>query len=78
MFGLSKANESSDFVFDLERELKDRQKERELKELLNSRIQSIKTAMRGGEDKEEYDKLGALLYGYSAMQKVFARVTRKK
>lgn len=79
MFDLTsgKGNKSEEFIFDLEKELKDEGKKAKIKDLLESRIQKLKSAMRGGEDKEQYDKLGTLLYGYAALQKVFNRISNK-
>lgn len=82
MFGLEgdkkrKAG-SQEFVFDLEMELKDPQKAKELKADIEKRIHHLKAVLRAGEEKEDYDKFGLLLLGYVALLKVVTRVTLKK
>lgn len=75
MFGLEKHKKSkfSEFVFELEKELKDPQKHKELKDRIEKRIQRIKEILRQGQDKEEFDSFGVLLHGYMSLLKVMAR-----
>ena len=78
MFGLENTKKKSEeFLFDLELDLKVAQKRNALKKKVESRIQEVKTTLRGGIDKKEYDLLGVVLHGYVAVQKVFSRVPTK-
>jgi hypothetical protein len=80
MFGLEdqKKKKMEPFVFDLEKELKDPKKHRELKQKVEARIQQIKTILKSGESKEEFDMLGVLLHGYTSLLKVMARCLTTK
>ncbi|MEM1283484.1 MAG: DUF5398 domain-containing protein [Chlamydiota bacterium] len=76
MFGLEnkKSDDTpSEFVFDLEKDLKDQKKNRELKKLTEERIQKIKTTLRSGSVKDEFDQYGVLLHGYTSLLKVLMR-----
>ena len=76
MYGLEK-NPAKKFDFDLEKEIKD--KPTRLKEILEKaeqRIQAIKQQLREGSGEKEFDQLGILLHGYSALQKVIKKVAK--
>lgn len=79
MFGLEdqKKKKVEPFVFDLEKELKEPKKHREIKQKVEARIQSIKELLKSGENKEEFDQLGILLHGYTSLLKVMARAVSK-
>lgn len=79
MFGLEdqKKKKAEDFVFELERELKNTKKHQEIKKKIESRIQKTKEVLRSGENKEEFDKFGVLLHGYTSLLKIIARFTPK-
>lgn len=80
MFGLEnqkKKKPTEEFVFDLEKELKNPKKHQELREHIEKRIQKIKEVLRTGESKEEFDYFGLLLHGYNALLKVMSRVKAK-
>ena len=80
MFGLEKQNKKKaieEFVFELEKELKDPKAHEKLKNKIEGRVQKIKEVLRDGEDKEQFDQLGALLQGYTALLKVISRVVGK-
>ncbi len=79
MFGLEdqKKKKAEDFVFDLEKELKSSKKQQEIKKKVEQRIQQVKEVLRSGENKEEFDKFGVLLHGYTSLLKVIARFTSK-
>lgn len=80
MFGLEdqkKKKPTKEFVFELENDFKNGKKSRELKTRIENRIQKIKEVLRSGEDKEEFDKFGVLLHGYTALVKVMARFNAK-
>lgn len=79
MFGLEdqKKKKFEPFVFDLEKEWKDPAKYRAAKQKLEERIQEIKTFLKSGESKEEFDSCGILLHGYTSLLKVMARCIAK-
>ena len=81
MFGLEKQKRNAkpeEFVFDLEKELKIPQRQKEIKAKIESRLQSIKEVLRSGENQEDFDRFGILLHGYNALLKVMSRFTAKK
>jgi len=80
MFGLEdqkKKKKVEAFVFDLEKELKDPRRGNELKKNIEERVQEVKATLRTPESKEDYDKFGILLHGYTAVLKVFENVLAK-
>lgn len=80
MFGLEdqkKKKEVEEFVFELEKDLKVSKKHKEIKQNVEEKIQRIKEVLRAGENKEEFDKFGALLHGYTSLLKVMARFSAK-
>lgn len=81
MFGLEnqkKKKKVEEFVFDLEKDLKVGKKHKELKKKVEDRIQEIKEVLRVGENKDEFDKFGTLLHGYTSLLKVMARFNAAK
>ena len=79
MFGLEdqKRKKAEDFVFELERELRNAKKMQALKKRIDMRIQRIKEVLRSGENKEEFDQFGLLLHGYTSLLKVMGRFSGK-
>ena len=78
MFGLEKKGKAL-FEFDLEKDLKSHpSKIKELLGQVESRIQDIKHKLRSGAGSEDFDQLGVLLHGYSALQRVLNRIAKKK
>lgn len=80
MFGLEnqkKNKKSQEFIFDLENDLKNNKKHKEIKKAVEAKIQRIKEILRSGEEKGEFDQFGALLHGYTSLLKVMARFTAK-
>jgi hypothetical protein len=80
MFGLKDKSDKrpDEFLFDLEVELNDPNKQVELLKLVEQRLQSLKTHIRAGENKEDFNKFGRLLHGYAALIKVITKATQKK
>lgn len=81
MFGLEsqkKKKKIEPFVFELEKELKDPKTHKELKQKVENRIQEIKSTLKSGENKEDFDKFGVLLHGYTSLLKVMARSLTSK
>ena len=74
---ISQQSKAEEFVFELEKELKNGKIHKELKTKVEKRIQDIKNFLRSGNNKEEYDTLGVILHGYASLLKVFARATQK-
>ena len=80
MFGLEsqkKKKPNEEFVFELEKELKNPAKHKEIKEKVELRLQKIKDSLRSGDDQEEYERFGLLLHGYQSLLKVMSRFTGK-
>lgn len=82
MFGLEdhkkKKEKADEFIYELETELKNRAFFAKTKERIESRIQLVKEVLRSGESKEEFDRYGTLLHGYTAFLKVIARLKTVK
>ncbi len=74
MFGLEEKEKKEKFAFDLERRVK--AEPQHLKELLakaEKRILEIKKLLREGANEKDFDRLGILLHGYAALQKVLKK-----
>lgn len=79
MFGLEdnqKKKKPEEFVFELEKELKDSKKGKEIKAHVESRIQEIKKILRDGENKKDFERFGLILHGYTSLLKVMSRLNR--
>lgn len=80
MFGLEsqkKKKKVEEFVFELEKEFKTPKVQQDIKAKVERRIQKIKEILRGGDNKEEFDRFGVILHGYTSLLKVMARVVAK-
>ncbi|QLH36270.1 MAG: DUF5398 family protein [Parachlamydiaceae bacterium] len=79
MFGLEKQKnkKADEFIFELEKELKTFKTHQEYKKKIEERIQDIRAVLRKGENKEEFDKFGVLLHGYTSLLKVMSRLSSK-
>jgi Family of unknown function (DUF5398) len=77
MFGLKKEDKKPIFEFDLEKELKDDKKLKLLMQKAEKQILEIKGILRKGAKEEDFEKLGLLLHGYSALLKTISNVTTK-
>lgn len=75
MFGLggSKKDEEEVAKFELEFELENATKKREIKDGVVGRMQQIKNELRKGCEKEDFDSFGIILHGYASLLKVVAR-----
>ncbi len=77
MFGMEKkAKENMSFVFDLEKELENPDRRKELAQQIQTRVQRIKDILHKGSKKEEFDQLGILLNGYHALAIVLGRASQ--
>jgi len=80
MFGLEgqkKKKSTEEFVFELEKELKDAKKHKEIRQRVEARIQKIKENLRSGDMQDEFDRFGLLLHGYNSLLKVMSRFNPK-
>ncbi len=76
MYGLEK-KPGEKFVFDLEKEIKTKPtRGTEILEKAEKKIQEIKQQLREGANQKDFDRLGILLHGYSALQKVIRKVAK--
>ena len=78
MFG--QGNKSKGFQeerFDLEKDLAHTNKRKEIEQRIKNRMLQIKSLLRAGMDKEEFNQFGHLLYAYAALLKVVARFGAK-
>ena len=78
MYGLEK-NPKVNFEMDLEKDLKkDPSKARLMIKTVEGKIQEIKSLLREGSKGADFDNLGTLLHGYSAMLKTLNKFAQKK
>ena len=73
MFGLEKGKKKEFKFFDLELDLESPKKAKDLLKKTESHIQELKNQIRKGADSKEFEKLGILLHGYSALMKILTR-----
>lgn len=81
MFGLEDQKGKKpikEFIFELEKEMKEPRKQREIKARVEDQIQTIKKQLRGGADKSNFDQYGLLLHGYASVLKVMSRFKTTK
>ena len=76
MYGLEKTPHEK-FAFDLEKEIKTKpSRGKEILEKAGERIREIKNLLRAGAHEKDFDRLGILLSGYAALQKVLKKVAK--
>jgi len=76
MYGLEKKDKGK-FKFDLEKEIAaNPARSKEILEKVEQRMQKIKTSLREGANEKDFDRLGILLNGYSALQKVLKNIAK--
>ncbi len=83
MFGLeerkkSKGKRAKEETFELEEELRDPVKYKEIKERVDGCVQELKQTLRSGEKKEEFEDFAILLHGYAALQRLITRLSKNK
>ncbi len=77
MYGLEDKKKKL-FVFDLENDLKKNPKNaKEVFDKIDASISEIKTSLRKGEKSADFENLGVVLQGYTALQKVLKRAIKK-
>ncbi|NGX28791.1 MAG: hypothetical protein K940chlam1_00978 [Candidatus Anoxychlamydiales bacterium] len=76
MFGLEKSPREK-FDFDLEIDIKENpQKAKELLNKIDSTTKKIKQKLKSGGSKEDLNKLGVMLEGYTALLKVLKKIQK--
>lgn len=76
MYGLEKQPDEK-FAFDLEKEIKEKpNRGKEILDKVEKRIHEIKKLLREGQNEKDFDRLGILLHGYAALQKVIRKVAK--
>lgn len=74
MFGLEK-KPGEKFAFDLEKEVKERPAHgKEILGKAEKRAQELKKLLREGHNEKEFETIGLLLHGYTALQKVLRKI----
>ena len=77
MFGLGKKPKAP-FEFDLEKELRGNHKKlHELLDKVSKNKQELKTHLRTGTEKHEYEEGGILLHAFEALETVLKRFSEK-
>jgi hypothetical protein len=77
MFGMEKKKDGEKSMFDLEQDIKSNPaRGKELLDKAESRQQEIKKTLRDGADEKDFDHLGVLLHGYTALQKVLKKAMK--
>jgi hypothetical protein len=78
MFGMQNKTKPEKFAFDLEKEIKTNQtRNKEIQAKIEARVNEIKSSLREGQKDEDFDRLGVLLHGYAALQKVLKKAAKK-
>ncbi len=76
MYGLEK-KPGEKFAFDLEKEIKEKPSHgKAILDKVEKRIQEMKKMLREGANEKDFDRLGILLHGYAALQKVLRKVAK--
>ena len=80
MFGMEKQKKKGvpPFIFDLEKDLADIEKQKEYAKRIEERISRVKEYLRKGSKKEEFEYLGVLLNGYHALAIVLGRASQQQ
>jgi len=77
MFGMEgKKKGKAVFLFDLEKELQEKPKQKEYAKRIEKKVLRIKDLLRTGSKKEEFNNLGVLLNGYHALAIVLGRAAK--
>lgn len=79
MFGLEKAASKKQAdkdkdLYDFEVRVRNLAERRKLTTHIKNQTQQLKTALRKGENQEEYDQLGLLLSSYIALDKLVEKI----
>ncbi len=78
MFGLEKKRKPP-FEFDLEKDLRHNKKKcKEVLVTIEQRMEDLKKELREGSESENFEQLGILLHGYTALHKVIDKLSKEK
>ena len=81
MFGFNKKSKEQEpkpfFEFPLQKDIQDPDKLKAMMESAEKQILLLKKAIQEGAKPEEYEKLGTLLHGYSALLKILNTSPKK-
>ncbi len=76
MYGTDKKGPQK-FAFDLEKEIAEKHgRGKEILKLAEERGVTLKQQLREGTSGKEFDELGILLHGYTALQRVIKRIAK--
>ncbi len=76
MYGLEK-KPGDKFAFDLEKKIKETPTHgKELLDRAQLRMSELKKQLREGASEKDFDKLGVLLHGYAALQRVLKKIAK--
>lgn len=80
MFGFNKKGKEKEpkpfFEFPLEKDIQDPDKLKTMMDSAEKQILALKKAIKEGAKPEEYEKLGTLLHGYSALMKIYSKAPK--
>jgi len=74
--GDKKKKDKEVFLFDVEKELQNKDKQVEYAKRIEKKVLYIKDLLRKGSKKDEFDHLGVLLNGYHALAVVLGRAAK--
>ncbi len=77
MFGLEKGKKKEFKFFDLEKDLESPKKATDILAKVEKNVQDLKNQIRKGADSKEFEKLGILLHGYSALAKILMKTPNR-
>lgn len=80
MFGLEdqkKKKQSKEFVFELEKELHNPKRQKEIRAQIENRLTKVKEYLKKGTEKLDFDRMGTILQGYASLLKIVDRTKPK-
>lgn len=80
MFGLEdqkKKKQSKEFTFELEKQLLDPKKQKEIRGQIEKKLLRVKETLKKGTEKLDFDRIGVILQGYASLLKIIDRTKPK-
>lgn len=80
MFGLEdqkKKKKSGEFTFELEQELINPKRQKEIRGQIEKKLMHVKEALKKGTEKLDFDRIGVILQGYASLLKIIDRTKPK-
>lgn len=80
MFGLEdqkKKKQSNEFTFDLEKDLLNAKKQKDIRGQIEKKLMRVKDALKKGTEKLDFDRIGVILQGYASLLKIIDRTKPK-